>query len=134
MAPLKDEVVNLRDWTALLEEIEENVKALTKVVETANNEKEVAVLDASIEAEARGAAKAVTDFKASDDYVAELHKRYDGGWATTMRCVCKVVPGFDWNVVEDAHAAGQYLTPFEGNPNFADVDPREPLTSRPPPS
>ncbi|XP_048503754.1 uncharacterized protein LOC125499330 [Beta vulgaris subsp. vulgaris] len=136
LAPLEDEVVTLRDRAALLEETEENVKALTKAVEAANNEKEIAVLDASA-AEARGAANAVAEFKASDEYVAELHKRYDGGWAAAMRCVCKTVPGFDWNVIEDAHAAGQHLSPFEGDPNFADedaiadVDPREPTTPGP---
>ncbi|KMT12706.1 hypothetical protein BVRB_4g088040 [Beta vulgaris subsp. vulgaris] len=73
-------------------------------------------------AEARGAAKAVADFKASDDYVAELHKRYDGGWAAAMRCVCKTVPDFDWSAIEDAYAAGQHLSPFEGGPSFADED------------
>ncbi|XP_057246883.1 uncharacterized protein LOC130589586 [Beta vulgaris subsp. vulgaris] len=52
MAPLEDEVQTLRDRAALLEEAEENVKALTKAVETANSEKEMAVLDASA-AEAR---------------------------------------------------------------------------------
>ena len=57
-----------------------------------------------------------------------------------MRCVCKVVLGFDWNVIEDAHAAGQHLTSFEGDPNFvdeaaiADVDPRDPPTPGPPPA
>ncbi|KMT04666.1 hypothetical protein BVRB_7g168490 [Beta vulgaris subsp. vulgaris] len=66
LAPLEDEVVTLRDRAALLEETEENVKALTKAVEAANNEKEIAVLDASA-AEARGAANAVAEFKASDD-------------------------------------------------------------------
>ncbi|XP_057248390.1 uncharacterized protein LOC125495242 [Beta vulgaris subsp. vulgaris] len=136
VAPLEDEVATLRDRASLLEETEENVKALTKAVEVANNEKEIAVLDASA-AEARGAANAVAEFKASDEYVAELHKRYDGGWAAAMRCVCKTVPGFDWNVIEDAHAAGQHLSPFEGDPNFADedaiadVDPREPTTPGP---
>ncbi|KMT01945.1 hypothetical protein BVRB_9g209660 [Beta vulgaris subsp. vulgaris] len=139
LAPLEDEVITVRDRAALLEEAEENVKALTKAVETANNEKEIAVLDVSA-TEVRGAANAVANFKASEEYVAELHKRYDGGWAAAMRCVCKTVPGFDWNVIEDAHAAGQHLSPFEGDPNFAeedaiaDVDPREPTTPRPPPS
>ncbi|KMS97343.1 hypothetical protein BVRB_6g155880 [Beta vulgaris subsp. vulgaris] len=70
VAPLEDEVQTLRDRAALLEETEENVKALTKAVETANSEKEMAVLDASA-AEARGAAKAVAEFKGSDDYNAE---------------------------------------------------------------
>ncbi|KMS98165.1 hypothetical protein BVRB_4g094930 [Beta vulgaris subsp. vulgaris] len=68
VAPLEDEVMTLRDRAALLEEAEENVKALTKAVETANSEKEMAVLDASA-AEARGAAKAVAEFKGSDDYI-----------------------------------------------------------------
>ncbi|XP_048497592.2 uncharacterized protein LOC104903513 [Beta vulgaris subsp. vulgaris] len=137
VAPLEDEVATLRDRASLLEETEENVKALTKAVEVANNEKEIVlVLDASPR-EARGAANAVAEFKASDEYVAELHKRYDGGWAAAMRCVCKTVPGFDWNVIEDAHAAGQHLSPFEGDSNFADedaiadVDPREPTTPGP---
>ncbi|XP_048498965.1 uncharacterized protein LOC125496928 [Beta vulgaris subsp. vulgaris] len=136
VAPLEDEVMTLRDRAALLEEAEDNVKALTKAVETAIYEKEMAVLDASA-AEARGTAKAVAEFKGSDDYVAELHKRYDGGWAAAIRCVCKTVPGFDWNVIEDAYAAGQHLSPFEGDPNFADedaiadVDPRD---SEAPPS
>ncbi|KMT17290.1 hypothetical protein BVRB_2g039880 [Beta vulgaris subsp. vulgaris] len=52
VAPLEDEVLTLRDRAALLEEAEENVKALTKAVETANSEKEMTVLDASA-AEAR---------------------------------------------------------------------------------
>ena len=95
LAPLKDEVLTLRDRATLLEETEENVKALTKVVEAANAKTKVAVLDASAEAEARGVAKAVADFKASDEYVVDLHKRYDGGWAAAMRCVCKVVLSFD---------------------------------------
>ena len=132
LTPLEDEVATLREGAALLEETEENVKALTKAVETANTEKDIAILDASA-AEARGAVKVVADFKVLDEYVAELHKRYDGGWAATMRCVCKTVPGFDWNVIEDAYAVGHHLTPFERDPNFADedaiadVDPREPL-------
>ena len=61
LAPLKDEVATLGQRAALLEETEENVKTLTKALEAANAEKEVAVLDASA-AEARGAAKAVADF------------------------------------------------------------------------
>ena len=95
LAPLKDKVETLRERAALLEETQENVRALTKAVEVANTEKEVAVYGASSAAEARAAAKAVTDFKASDEYVADLHKRYDGGWAAAMRCVCKVVPDFN---------------------------------------
>ena len=98
-------MVTLRERATLLEETEEHVKILTKAVEAASSEKDMVVLDASA-AEARGAAKAVADFKGSDAYVAELHKRYDGGWAAAMRCVCKTVPGFDWNVIEDAHADG----------------------------
>ncbi|KMT19253.1 hypothetical protein BVRB_1g014350 [Beta vulgaris subsp. vulgaris] len=66
VAPLEDEVATLRDRAALLEETEENVKALTKAVEAATTEKDIAVLEAST-AEARGAAKAVADFKVSDD-------------------------------------------------------------------
>ena len=137
LSPVQDEVATLGQRGALLEEAEENVKILTKAVEAAITEKEVVVLDASVEPEARGAAKAVADFKSSDEYVAELHKRYDGGWAAAMRCVCKTVPGFDWNVIENAHVAGHHLSPFEGDPNFADedaiadVDPRD---SGPPPS
>ncbi|KMT08456.1 hypothetical protein BVRB_6g141330 [Beta vulgaris subsp. vulgaris] len=57
LKPLKDEVETLRERAILLEETEENVKALTKTVETANTEKEVVVLDASAEAKARGVAK-----------------------------------------------------------------------------
>ncbi|KMT19594.1 hypothetical protein BVRB_1g012100 [Beta vulgaris subsp. vulgaris] len=68
VAPLEDEVATLRDRAALLEETEENVKALTKAVEAANTEKDIAVLEASA-AEARGAAKAVADFRASDESV-----------------------------------------------------------------
>ena len=137
---LQDEVETLQERAALLEETEENVKALTKAVEAANTEKEVVVLDASAEAEAKGVAKAVAEFKRSDDYVATLHKRYDGGWAAAMRCVCKAIAGFDWNVIEDVHAVGQHLTTFEGDPNFADedaiadVDPRHPPMQGPPPS
>ncbi|KMT17199.1 hypothetical protein BVRB_2g039020 [Beta vulgaris subsp. vulgaris] len=71
LAPLEDEVATLRDRATLLEETEENVKALTKAVEAANNEKEIAVLDAST-AEARGAANAVAKFKASDEYVCHM--------------------------------------------------------------
>ena len=113
--------MTLRERAALLEEAEENVKALTKAVEAGNSETDIAILEASA-AEARGAAKAVADFKKSDEYVTELHKRYDGGWASAMRCACKSVPGFDWNVIEDAHAAGQHLSLFEGDPNLADED------------
>ena len=74
-----------------MEEAQENVKILTKAVEAANAEKEIAVLDVAA-AEARGAAKAVVDFKASEEYMAELHKRYDGGWGAAMRCVWKTPP------------------------------------------
>ncbi|KMS97921.1 hypothetical protein BVRB_4g097400 [Beta vulgaris subsp. vulgaris] len=70
VVPLEDDVVTLRDRAALLEEAEENAKALTKAVEAANSEKDMAVLDASA-AEARGAAKAVAEFKGSDDYVID---------------------------------------------------------------
>ncbi|KMT05824.1 hypothetical protein BVRB_7g165980 [Beta vulgaris subsp. vulgaris] len=52
VAPLEDEVATLRDRAALLEETEENVKVLTKAVEAANTEKDIAVLEAST-AEAR---------------------------------------------------------------------------------
>ncbi|KMT13057.1 hypothetical protein BVRB_4g087690 [Beta vulgaris subsp. vulgaris] len=85
LKPLKDEVETLQERAALLEETEENVKALTKAVETANTEKEVAMLDAFAEAEARGVVKAVAEFKQSEDYVTALHKRYDSGWAASMR-------------------------------------------------
>ncbi|KMT08304.1 hypothetical protein BVRB_6g141710 [Beta vulgaris subsp. vulgaris] len=43
LAPLEDEVATLRGRATLLEEMEGNVKALTKAVEAANNEKEIAV-------------------------------------------------------------------------------------------
>ncbi|KMS95486.1 hypothetical protein BVRB_007740 [Beta vulgaris subsp. vulgaris] len=99
LAPLQDEVTTLGQRAALLEETEENVKALTKAVEAAVAEKQVVVLDAAAEVEARGAAKAVADFKNSDDYVAELHKRYDGGWAAAMRCVCKIVTWLQYFVL-----------------------------------
>ncbi|KMS97702.1 hypothetical protein BVRB_5g124470 [Beta vulgaris subsp. vulgaris] len=65
---LKDEVLTLRQRAPLLEETEENVQLLTKAVEAANAEKEIVVLDVAA-AEARGAAKAVADFKASDESV-----------------------------------------------------------------
>ena len=39
LAPLKDEVETLRERATLLEETEENVKALTKAVEAANTER-----------------------------------------------------------------------------------------------
>ncbi|KMT13349.1 hypothetical protein BVRB_4g084400 [Beta vulgaris subsp. vulgaris] len=122
LAPLEDEVVTLREMAALLEETEENVKILTKAVEAANSEKDMAILDA-FAAEARGAAKAVADFKGSDDYVAELHKRYDGGWAAAMRCVCKTVPSFDWNISPRGEAA----EPLKGRSQEG-----RPGTSRPP--
>ena len=140
LQPLEDELETLRSRATLLEETEENIKALTNALEAANSKKEVAVLEAYTEAKARGVAKAVAEFQQSDDYVAAFHKRYDGGWATAMRCVCKAIPGFDGNVIKDAHAVGQDLTPFQGDPNFADedtitdVDLRDPSTQGPPPS
>ena len=74
LTPLKDELETLRARAALLEEIEENVNALTKALEVANYEKEVVLLDASTAAETRGDAKAVAEFQQSNDYVAALHK------------------------------------------------------------
>ncbi|KMS94958.1 hypothetical protein BVRB_013720, partial [Beta vulgaris subsp. vulgaris] len=106
LAPLKDEVETLRERAALLEETGENIKALTKDVETANTEKEVAVLDASAEAEVRGVAKAVAEFKASDEYEWIEKKEVPLSDSVGVAFAAQpITPGkiyqHDWNVRED---------------------------------
>lgn len=71
------------------------LESFTKALDAARIDKDIAAVEARAEAKARGTAKAIAEFKGSDEFVSAFHKRYDDEWAAAMRCVSKFDLQFD---------------------------------------